>query len=57
MAETVKDKRAKLPDQMASTEAELRRRSWELGERAKELACLYGISRLREGDDLTLQEF
>ncbi len=58
MADPVKEKRARpTPARSASTEAELRRRSWELGERAKELACLYGISRLREGDDLTLQEF
>ena len=56
MAEPAKDRRT-LPNARMATEAELRRRSWELGERAKELACLYGISRLREGDDLTLQEF
>jgi DNA-binding NarL/FixJ family response regulator/signal transduction histidine kinase len=29
-------------------EAELKRRTWELTERIKELRCLYGISRLRE---------
>jgi DNA-binding NarL/FixJ family response regulator/signal transduction histidine kinase len=52
MTDSLKPKRAR-----PSAEAELRRRSWELGERAKELACLYGISRLREGDDLTLREF
>ncbi|MDR3670524.1 MAG: hybrid sensor histidine kinase/response regulator transcription factor [Holophaga sp.] len=57
MAEPSKDKRIRPAAQKQSAEAELRRRSWELGERAKELACLYGISRLREGDDLTLQEF
>jgi DNA-binding NarL/FixJ family response regulator/signal transduction histidine kinase len=56
MADPVKD-RATKHSAAANAEAELRRRSWELGERVKELACLYGISRLREGDDLTLQEF
>ncbi len=38
------------------TEEELRKRSHDLGERVKELNCLYGISRLREETDLPLGE-
>ena len=35
----------------------LKRRSWELTERIKELRCLYGISRLRERQDMSQAEF
>ncbi len=35
---------------------ELRRRTHELGERVKELNCLYGISRLREQKELPIEE-
>jgi DNA-binding NarL/FixJ family response regulator/signal transduction histidine kinase len=38
------------------TEEELRQRSHDLGERVKELNCLYGISRLREETDRPLGE-
>ena len=38
------------------TEEELRKRSHDLGERVKELNCLYGISRLREDASRPLEE-
>ncbi|MFH1723718.1 MAG: PAS domain S-box protein [Elusimicrobiota bacterium] len=38
-------------------EAELRKRTYELGERVKELNCLYGISALSERADISLEEF
>ncbi len=46
------------PRRSASSRAEeeLRKRSHDLGERVKELNCLYGISRLREETDLPLGE-
>lgn len=45
------------PTPRLDVEAELRLRNWELAERAKELACLHGISRLRENPDLPLETF
>ncbi|MFC1606462.1 response regulator [Candidatus Latescibacterota bacterium] len=38
------------------TEEELKQRDHELDERIKELACLYGISRLAEQDDISLDD-
>ena len=38
-------------------QAQLRLRNWELTERCKELACLHGISRLRERPDASLKSF
>ena len=44
-----------ITDQRAADD-ELRRRTHELGERVKELNCLYGISRLREQRNLSIEE-
>ncbi len=39
-----------------AAEGELQKRTHDLGERVKELKCLYGISRLREAETMTLEE-
>src|SRR5512139_3108372 len=37
-------------------EAELRRLSWDLAERVKEMNCLYGISKLRDRHGISVDE-
>ena len=59
LEERVEKRTAELSDankQLLTNEKKLKQTNHKLGERVKELKCLYGLSQLIEGDDIALEE-